>query len=184
MTFEGTSLKIGAKPIYCPTLSLPTRRLPSPPVRGGSARKTFAKGPRVDTGYGETGLEIGGHRDPLAAIQAELDALWSVHPNVPEHVRMQIAIAAGEVGANIVEHTGHGQPLGIRMRSQLVGDQVHVAFTDNGPPACIDLASVAMPDVMAERGRGLALAHAVLGQFAYCCDDLGNHWTLISHRFA
>jgi len=72
----------------------------------------------------------------------------------------------------------------IRMRSELVGDQVHVTFTDNGPPADIDLTSVAMPDAMAERGRGLALAQTVLDQLAHRCDDLGNQWTLISQRFA
>ena len=72
----------------------------------------------------------------------------------------------------------------IRMRSELVGDQVHVTFTDNGPPADIDLTSVEMPDAMAERGRGLALAQTVLDQLAHRCDDLGSQWTLISQRFA
>ncbi len=43
-------------------------------------------------------------------------------------------IASAEVGANIVEHTGLGQPLRIRMNAALVNDQLHVAFTDNGPP--------------------------------------------------
>ena len=89
-----------------------------------------------------------------------------------------MSIAAAEIGANIIEHTGGGQPVGIRMGSELVGDQVHVTFTDNGPPADIDLASVAMPDAMAERGRGLALAQTILDQLAYRCDDLGNQWTL------
>ncbi len=69
------------------------------------------------------------------------------------------------------------------MRSEVVGDQVHVTFTDNGLPANIDLTSVAMPDTMAERGRGLALAQTVLDQLAYRGDDLGNQWTLISQRF-
>ena len=129
-------------------------------------------------------MEIGGHRDPLGAIQAELDTLWSIHAHVPDDVRMKMAIAAAEVGANIIEHTGGGQPGRIRMCSELVGDQVHVTFTDDGPPADIDLASVAMPDAMAERGRGLALAQTVLDQLAYRCDELGNHWALISQRFA
>ena len=128
--------------------------------------------------------DIGGaHPDPLGAIQAELDSLWLAHPHVPDDVRTQMSIAAAEIGANIIEHTGGRQPVGIRMGSELVGDQVHVTFTDDGPPADIDLASVAMPDAMAERGRGLALAQTVLDQLAYRCDDLGNHWTLISQRF-
>ena len=129
-------------------------------------------------------MEIGGHPDPLGAIQGELDTLWSLHPHVPDDVRIRMAIAAAEVGANILEHAQGGRPGRIRMRSELVGDQVHVTFTDNGPPADIDLTSVAMPEATAERGRGLALAQTVLDQLAYRCDDLGNQWTLISQRFA
>ena len=128
--------------------------------------------------------DIGGaHPDPLGAIQAELDSLWLAHPHVPDDVRTQMSIAAAEIGANIVEHTGGSQPVAIKMGSELVGDQVHVTFTDDGPPVDIDLASVTMPAATAERGRGLAMAQTVLDQLAYRCDDLGNQWTLISKRF-
>jgi serine/threonine-protein kinase RsbW len=128
--------------------------------------------------------DIGGaHPDPLGAIQAELDSLWLTHPHVPEDVRTHVSIAAAEIGANIIEHTGGRQPVGMRMGSELVGDQVHVTFTDDGPPVNIDLASVTMPDATAERGRGLAMAKNVLDQLTYRYDDLGNQWTLISKRF-
>ena len=100
------------------------------------------------------GADIGGaHPDPLGAIQGELDSLWLNHPHVPDDVRTQMSIAAAEIGANIVEHTGGRQPVRIRMGSEVVGDQVHVEFTDDGPPVDIDRTSVAMPDEMAERGR-------------------------------
>jgi serine/threonine-protein kinase RsbW len=133
----------------------------------------------VDTGHGGARVEIGGLPDPLGAIHTALEALWTIHPHVPDGVRIQITIASVEVGANIVEHTSVDQPLQIGLRLELVNGQVHVAFTDNGPPVDIDLASVVMPDAMAERGRGLALA-----RLAYRYDDVGNHWTLISQRFA
>lgn len=156
-----------------------------PVFAGPGPRKEFAElGTRVDTGHGSARVEIGGRLDPLGAIHTELEALWSIHPQVPDDVRIQIAIAAVEVGANIIEHTSNGQPLQIGLSLELVDGQVHVAFTDNGPPVDIDLASVVMPDAMAERGRGLALAQSVLDQLAYRYDDVGNHWTLISQRFA
>ncbi len=128
--------------------------------------------------------DIGGaHPDPLGAIQAELDSLWLAHPHVPDDVRTQMSIAAAEIGANIIEHTGRRQPVVMRMGSELVGDQVHVTFTDDGPPVDIDLASVTMPAATAERGRGLAMAQTVLDKLAYRGDDQGNQWTLISKRF-
>jgi len=128
--------------------------------------------------------DIGGaHPDPLGAIQTELDSLWLAHPHVPDDVRTQMSIAAAEIGANIIEHTGSRQPVRMRMGSEMVGDQVHVTFTDDGPPVDIDLTAVTMPDATAERGRGLAMAQTVLDQLAYRYDDLGNQWTLISKRF-
>lgn len=132
--------------------------------------------------FGGTAMEIGGHPDPLAAVQSQLDALWSIHPRVPDDVRIQVQIATAEVAANIVEHTGSGHPLRIRMSAAVTGDQVHVIFTDNGPPADIDLTQVAMPEDMAERGRGLAMAQALLDRLAYRGDETGNRWTLISKR--
>jgi serine/threonine-protein kinase RsbW len=64
----------------------------------------------------------------------------------------------------------------IRTRSEL--------FKASLTPSGRSIPSVAMPEAMAERGRGLALAQTVLDQLSYRCDDLGNQWTLISQRFA
>ena len=128
--------------------------------------------------------EISDHTDPLGAIGTALHDLWSRQPHVPHDVRTQVAIATAEIGANIIEHSGRGRPVWIRMGLNVFDNQVHITFTDNGPPAAIDLGAVSMPDPMAERGRGLALARAVLDQLSYRRDDFGNHWTLVSRRFA
>jgi serine/threonine-protein kinase RsbW len=40
-----------------------------------------------------------------------------------------------------------------------------------------------MPDEVAERGRGLAMAQAALRLLAYFRDELGNHWRLVSKAF-
>lgn len=133
--------------------------------------------------FGGTAMEIGGHADPLAAVHSQLDALWSIHPRIPDGIRMQVEIATAEVAANIVEHTGIGHPLRIRMSACVIDDRAHIEFTDNGPPADIDLTKVAMPDDMAERGRGLAMSQALLDELAFRCDETGNHWTLVSKPF-
>jgi serine/threonine-protein kinase RsbW len=63
-------------------------------------------------------------------------------------------------------------------------EEVRVAFLDDGPPAGLELgASPEMPDQMAESGRGLALAHAVLDRLWYH-RQMFNHWILVSKRFA
>lgn len=69
------------------------------------------------------------------------------------------------------------------MEVQALPGEVRVQFTDDGVAARFDLNAVRMPDAMAERGRGLALARAVLDLLCYqryAC----NHWTLVSKQFA
>lgn len=118
----------------------------------------------------------------LEEIDSILVRAWSEHPQVPQAVRTQVGIAVAEIGANVVEHAGRAGAVRIRMRLRVLPGEVWVEFADDGPPARVDLGAVVMPDDMAERGRGLALAQAVLGSLAYRRDAL-NHWTLVSKRF-
>ena len=48
------------------------------------------------------------------------------------------------------------------------------------PPSKSSIDDVAMPDELAERGRGLALAKSALGLLSHHRDKSGNHWRLIS----
>ncbi len=100
--------------------------------------------------------------DTLADIARFIDEVLSTHQHVPDAVRMQVSIAAGEIGANIMEHAGRAQPVNIRMEVRVLIDEVWVEFIDDGAPAELDLTAVRLPDDMAERGRGLALAQLVL----------------------
>jgi serine/threonine-protein kinase RsbW len=96
---------------------------------------------------------------------------------------MHMGIAAGEIGANIVEHAAAWRAVRIWMDVRVLPSQVHVEFTDDGDPVQIDLGAVTMPEDTAERGRGLALAQAVLEQLAYRRSEL-NHWILVSKHFS
>lgn len=117
-------------------------------------------------------------------IRRTLDVAWGDHDEVPEFVRLDMAIAAVEVGNNILEHAGVGRDLRIRMEVRVLGGEARVDFTDDGLPAAMDLAAVRMPDPFAESGRGLALAQALLSDLSYSRDNEGrNRWTLVSQRF-
>lgn len=118
--------------------------------------------------------------EPLGEVEAALEAFWSVHDDVPERVRREIGIAALEIAANILEH---GHAVGFQMELRALADEVEVEFTDSGDPAEVDLECVCMPDEMAERGRGLAMAQSALRLLSYCRDELGNHWRLVSKAF-
>lgn len=119
-----------------------------------------------------------------AEMHRTLEQAWTRHPEVPEVTRMELAIATAEVGNNLLNHAGRGQHLRIRMQVWVLADQVRIEFTDDGLPAEIDLASLRMPDVMAENGRGLALARASLQELSYARVDDYNRWTLVSRKFS
>lgn len=127
-------------------------------------------------------LETRAGPDALVEFEEALSDAWLVHPHVPEPVRTQVGIATGEIGANIIEHAAHGRPVRIVMRVTVLPTQVWVEFTDDGFPLQVDLSAVHLPDEMAERGRGLALAKAVLERLAYERNAC-NHWTLVSKPF-
>jgi serine/threonine-protein kinase RsbW len=121
------------------------------------------------------------------SIERDLEQAWITHPEVPEAVRLQLAIAVSEVVGNIIEHGGGLQrPVHIQMQLTLSDHgQVQICFTDDGDelPADVDLSKRAMPDESAEGGRGIALALAVLEQLSYHRDNAINCWTLLSRRF-
>ena len=96
---------------------------------------------------------------------------------------MHVGIAAAEIGANIVEHGASVRPVHMRMDVRVSPSQVIVEFTDDGDPVHIDVNTVCMPDGLAERGRGLPLAKAVLDDLIYRRTE-ANHWVLVSRRFA
>lgn len=127
-------------------------------------------------------LEMDSGPEALAEIERLLANAWSAHPHVPEIIRTQVAIATAEIGANIVEHASAGRLSRLAMVIRVLADQVWVEFTDNGGPLRVDLNSVSLPDDMAERGRGLSLAKAVLDRLIYQRDVM-NHWTLVSKHF-
>jgi serine/threonine-protein kinase RsbW len=129
----------------------------------------------------EHALEAQTGPDTLAEIQKTLDQAWS-EDDVSDDTRMCIELAVSEIATNIIEYSGDGQPVRLRMLVDVQPESVAVTFTDDGHPAPVDLARVTMPGESAESGRGLALAHRVLDVLSYTRDPDGNHWTLIRRR--
>ncbi len=129
----------------------------------------------LDTVTGEETLDV---------IGDMLEQMWFSNEYVPESVRTEMEIAVGEISANIIEHAAKERPVRLRMEVRVLPDKVKVSLVDDGPPADVDVSSPpVMPDHLAESGRGLALAHAVLDRLHYRRGAV-NHWTLISRQFA
>ncbi len=119
--------------------------------------------------------------DTLADIQQALDLALG-DEEISEYTRMCIELAVSEIGTNIIEYSGDGEPVRLRMVVDVQPDTVAVLFTDDGHPAPVDLTQVSMPDDGAEGGRGLGIAFRVLDELSYSRDPDGNHWTLKRRR--
>lgn len=123
--------------------------------------------------------------DALDQIEDALAGLWTRHPHVPEDIRMRLGIAVNEIAANIIEHAtaAVGRLVRLQMWAHVRDNEVLIKLTDDGMPLSADLPSGDMPDELAERGRGLPLARAVLNRLNYHRADELNHWELaIDHR--
>lgn len=117
--------------------------------------------------------------EALEEFDGLLAKTWLVNNHVPEAIRMQVSIAVGEIGANIIKY---GAPARVRMEVKALPTEVWVEFEDDGIPVDIDLTDISLPDDMAETGRGLALAQAALARLSYR-RDTANHWILVSKSF-
>ncbi len=122
-------------------------------------------------------LEITTGPETLEDIHGLLDDLWSAH-DIPELVRMHTDLAAGEIGANIIEHAGGGSPVRLRMEVQVLPDAIHITSPMTAVPARVDLIADghARRDVGARPRAGHRAR--VLDELSYRRDSHGNHWTL------
>lgn len=129
----------------------------------------------------ERALETVTGPDTLAKMQQTLDAAWAAE-EVPEYTRMCMDLAVSEIGSNIIEHSGNGQPVRLRMVVTVGPKTISVVLNDDGRPVAVDLTTAAMPEELSERGRGLAIVHRVVDRVCYSHDRDGNCWTLMRRR--
>lgn len=121
--------------------------------------------------------------DTMDHIHALLADLLAECP-IDDMDAMQFELAMAEIGANIVEHADNGGALTLRLELEVTPDRVEARYSDDGNPARVDLDTVRLPDGLAERGRGLAIAINVLDELAYRRADDRNHWRLVRNRSA
>ena len=117
-------------------------------------------------------------------VHAMLEQLWTSHTDVSDVDRTRFEMAVVEILGNIVEHAYQLEAdltEGRRRFDVCVGatdDELVATFGDDGMPVALDLSEVGMPDELAESGRGLAMAAAVVDDLEYSRSGGRNHWLL------
>jgi serine/threonine-protein kinase RsbW len=134
-------------------------------------------------------LELSAPATPemLDLVHAVLEQLWAAHDDVSTADRVRFETAVIEILGNIVEHAYQldASAAGSRRFDVVLAateTELVASFGDDGVPMSIDLSAVAMPDELAESGRGLALALAAVDDLDYAREGGRNLWRLTCTR--
>ena len=116
----------------------------------------------------------------LERVHDLVDELWTRVPEVEPADRYRFETAVIEVAGNIVEHGG--QDVRLRLWLQVHPDRVEAQFRDTGRAVELDGVDAPAPDLMAEAGRGIALARATADTVTYERTGLTNRWCVVKRR--
>ncbi|MBD8506710.1 ATP-binding protein [Hoyosella sp. G463] len=123
-------------------------------------------------------LSAAAHPDAIDAVHDLLAHLWEIAPGADDTHRMRFETAVAEIAGNIVTH---GRDSGTSSFSLAVGISdglLEAHFQDDGTQHDLDVASFELPGDLAESGRGLAIAGALLDELHYRRAPGENTWYL------
>jgi serine/threonine-protein kinase RsbW len=137
----------------------------------------------ADGAYHRT-LRVPATPECLEQVHALLADLLVDVDGVADVDRIGFETALAELVANVVEHAGvHGE-VGLTVELGAGPADLTADLYDDGPPVGIDPAAAVLPDALAERGRGLALARAAVDDVGYAFEAGTNHWSITRRRRA
>lgn len=122
----------------------------------------------------------------VEALHDLLERVGSDHPELDPSDLMLFETAVIEIANNVVEH---GRPRGKvqwHFALDVRPDELDARLSDSGEAYADDPDGIdySMPDELAESGRGLPLAHAILDRIEYRRTEDANHWHLVRRRAA
>jgi serine/threonine-protein kinase RsbW len=124
--------------------------------------------------------------DSSAKVYRLLEDMWAGSPDISGTDKVMFETAVIEIAGNIVQHSvGEGEcPVNCDLALKVYPGRLEAHFKDDGLAAAVDIDAAAMPDALAESGRGLALAKAAVDVLIYERHNGANHWTLRRTRTA
>lgn len=120
--------------------------------------------------------------DDVDAVHELVEALWLDHPGVDAMDRMAFETALIELASNVLQHSDAGSGVTCVLSIGADSDRLHARLSDTAEAGGITLAGRAMPDELAESGRGIALIQALVDDLHYERVGDRNLWSIEKKR--
>jgi serine/threonine-protein kinase RsbW len=133
-------------------------------------------------GEGRRTVTVPARPEALDDVHEALAALWAEVPDVVTTDRLAFETALTEVAGNIVQHARAAPGLELTVEIDVAVDRLAARVRDTGRRSTVRLDQVSLPEGLAESGRGLALAVALVDELVYRREAGVNHWLLVRHR--
>lgn len=121
--------------------------------------------------------------DDVGAVHELLESVWRRTPDIAPTDRFCFETALIELTANVLRHAAGDAGVTCRLSVEVTPQEVVATLVDTGEVGGIDLAPRAMPEALAESGRGIPLIQALVDEVHYDRSGERNHWR-IARRLA
>lgn len=118
----------------------------------------------------------------LDAVHDLLDRARRENPDVGRKDLDMMETAVIELVGNIVQHGNADGRAAYKFHLDIRPDRLEAVLSDSGRPVPRPAARSFPPDMGADSGRGLPLAHAAVDELRYESTAEGNTWWLVRRR--
>ena len=116
--------------------------------------------------------------DDVDTVHSLLEDVWRSGTHVSVIDRISFETALIELVSNVIRHADSGSGITCTLSIEVSTDHIEANLRDTGEPGDVELIGRAMPEDLAESGRGIPLIQALVDELTYEREGNLNRWSL------